>query len=55
MSFETREENSHAFGDSKGDSQPDIDVHDSDDDGPDMPYYGMGLDSPTYSEKVYLL
>ncbi|CAM0906070.1 unnamed protein product [Alopecurus aequalis] len=52
MSFETREENSHAFGDSKGDSQPDIDVHDSDDDGPDMPYYGMGLDSPTYSEKI---
>ena len=55
MSFETGEESCHAFGDSKDAEQPNIDGHDFEDDGPDMSNYGMHFDSPTSSEKVYLL
>ncbi|CAM0880145.1 unnamed protein product [Alopecurus aequalis] len=44
MSFETGEENCHAFGDSKDDNQPDTGVHDFSDEEPDLTNYGM---SPT--------
>lgn len=52
MSFETGEENCAAFGDSKDDNQPNIDVHDYDsNDELYMPDNVMETDSPRYPEK----